>query len=224
MATFTEANIAEIENRIGAAMALTKTEIGMVLENGRLQVEEAKALLAAHVASISAHAKELEINDGRVNKLVELLNEKEIQLRDLNAGVMDFAERQDAQAVAAGEKTAEQDAQAASQAAGLERLTAQTEEALIRLNQALQGIDAKLDTAVTECKTGAINEIEVMRKQMYTYSVGAQAEIKQIVDHLKTGQAVGGKGFGTDAGKGSEGSFGKGVDRKELAVWKPRVY
>ena len=91
MATFTEANIAEIENRIGAAMALTKTEIGMVLENGRLQVEEAKALLAAHVQSIQAHANELEANDGRVSRLVALLNEKETQLRDLNAGVMDLS-------------------------------------------------------------------------------------------------------------------------------------
>ena len=52
MASFTQANILDIENRIQAAIAIQTVEIGTVLENGRAQVEEARRLLGDHVQSI----------------------------------------------------------------------------------------------------------------------------------------------------------------------------
>jgi hypothetical protein len=103
------------------------------------------------------------------------------------------------------------------------QLTRQTEEALTKLDQSLLGIDVKLVNAAEECKTGAVGEIEVLRSQMYTYSVGAKAEITEIVAAIKSGKgtdAKGGKGFGCDMGKGFDTGFGKGADRKEVAVWK----
>ena len=39
MASFTQANILDIENMIQAAIAIQNVEIGTVLENGRAQVE-----------------------------------------------------------------------------------------------------------------------------------------------------------------------------------------
>ena len=70
----------------------------------------------------------------------------------------------------------------------------QTEEALTKLDQALQGFDAKHASAVQDCKTGAVSEIEVLRTQMYTYSVGAKAEITEIVAAISSGQGAGFKG------------------------------
>ena len=59
---------------------------------------------------------------------------------------------------------------------------------------------------------------------MYTYSVGAKAEIIAILKPGKGADSNGGGGFGKGFdggfGKGFDGGFGKGVDRKEVAVWK----
>jgi hypothetical protein len=225
MAQFTLEQLAEIERRIAVQVGVQSTQFGSILQDGRAQVEEARSLLSTHVQSIASHEQELHNNADRVSGLVEQLNAKEAQLSQLNAGVTAFAAQQAALAVTAAEKASQQDAQAAEQAAGLERLTRQTEDALTKLDQSLHGFDAKLASAVENCKTGAIAEIEVLRGQMYTYSVGAKAEITEIVAAISSGQGAGfkggfGKGFGGDTGKGSDSGFGKGVDRKELAVWK----
>ena len=147
--------------------------------------------------------------------LVPTVNEKSSELTKLT---------QDISALASQQKlTRDQfEAKAAEQSASLVRLTQQTEEALVKLEQALVGIDEKLINAVEECRTTTAGNIEVLRKQLYTFAVGAKAEITEIVGVIKSGKGVDGKsgsfgkGFGGDGGNGT----GSSIDRKEVAVWK----
>ena len=141
MAQFTIEQIAEIERRIAVFGAVQATQLNAVLTDWRAQVEEARALLAAHAETIQTHNDELHRSSDRVTELVTQLNAKESQLSQLNSGVTAFAAQQAALAVTAAEKASQQDAQAAEQAAGLERLTRQTEEALTKLDQSLHGFD-----------------------------------------------------------------------------------
>ena len=139
------------------------------------------------------------------------MNAKEKELAQLTQGITDFAKNQDAQALDVSEK-------AAAQSAGLELLTRQTEEALTKLDQALLGIDTKLVNAVEECKTGVVSEIDALRNQMYTYSVGAKAEINEIIGVLKSGKGADAKGAG-GFGKGFGGDMGNGLRHR---VWQGR--
>ena len=55
------------------------------------------------------------------------------------------------------------EAKAVDQPSALERLTRQTEEALVNLEQELVGIHGKLISAVEECKTATVGEVDVLR-------------------------------------------------------------
>ena len=170
MAQFTLEQLAEIERRIQVHVGVQAVQFGQILADGRAQVEEARAFLGTH-------DQELHANADRVTNLVEQLNAKEGALAQLTKGISDFATQQEAQALDVGAK-------AAAQSAGLERLTRQNEAAMTKLDQALLGFGAKSVNAVEECKTFAVGEIDVLRSQMYTYSVGAKAEINEIIGVL----------------------------------------
>ena len=84
------------------------------------------------------------------------------------------------------------------------------------------GIDGKLINAVEECRTTTVGNIDVLRNQLYTFAVGAKAEITEIVGVIETGKGFDGKSGSSN--KGFDGGGGKGtgssIDRKEVAVWK----
>ena len=106
------------------------------------------------------------------------------------------------------------EAKAVEQSASLVRLTRQTEEALV-------GIDAKLVSAAEECKNTAVADIGDLRNQLYTWAVGAKAEINDIEGVIKADKGFEGKG--AFSGKGFDGGSkcaGASIDRKEIAVWK----
>ena len=99
---------------------------------------------------------------------------------------------------------AAQEEKAEEQSTSLARLTQHTEEALVKLERALVGIDEKRIDAVEECRTTTVGNIDVLRNQLYTFAVGAKAEITETVGVIKSGKGVDGKG----------GSFGKGFRRQ----------
>ena len=187
-AAFTVDQIAEIERRITVHVGVQTAEFGGFLQHGAAQVEEARVLLAEHNA-------ELHRSSDRISALVTTVNEKSAELTKLTEDISAFASQQ--------KLTLDQfEAKAVEQSAPLERLTLKTEDALVKLEQALVGIDGKLINAVEECRTTTVGNIDVLRNQLYTFAVGAKAEITEIVRVIKAGNGFDGK----------SGSSGKGFD------------
>ena len=162
---------------------------------------------------LAEHNAELHRSSDRITALVVTMNGMSAELTKLTEDISAFASQQ--------KVTSDQfEAKAGEQSASLARLTQQTEEALVKLEQALVGIDEKL--VVEDYRTTTVGNIDVLRNQLYTFAVGAKAEISDIVGVINSGKGVDcksgsfGKGFGGDGGKGT----GSSIDRKEVAVWK----
>ena len=84
------------------------------------------------------------------------MNEKFAELTKLTEDISAFSSQQ--------KLTLDQfEAKAVEQSASLARLTLQTEEALVKLEQALVGIDEKLINAVEECRTTTVGNIDDLR-------------------------------------------------------------
>ena len=84
------------------------------------------------------------------------------------------------------------------------------------MNAALSHLDDRLEAAVAHCKTSALADVETMRAELRTWSVGIKTEIQQFADAIRNDGGGGGMQSRLHEGKGT----GSGIDKKELAVWK----
>ena len=151
---FTKDQQDEIERHIGLAIEIQSTNFGKLMASGKEQAD-------AMVATIASHNEELHRNADSVRALVNEANAKsaaiessmtriaeaEGRLATLTSGIEAFAVTQD-QAIQI-------------HTAKLGQLTADTAAAL-------QGIDGKLESAVSDTRKSAIVEFSTMRQQLHT--------------------------------------------------------